>query len=210
MDHTSRVPGRAALIDAAERLIAEQGPAVSLRQVVTAAGQRNSAAIRYHFGTREHLIAAVIESRQSVFEPKRLERLAALEAENNVTARGLLEALLGPVFEHQRASSPSYHARFMEKVRDYPGVDLVGRRDWTATTVIVGRLVSATTTTAEIPPAARIRGVITVVFALLADLERQQHRSPEERCAAEQVTLDMVLGAVTAVGPAMESATTRQ
>lgn len=195
MDDSGRRPGRAALIDAAERLIAEQGPAVSLRQVVTEAGQRNSAAIRYHFGTRDDLIAAVIDARQRVFEPRRLERLAALEATADPTARQLLDALLGPVFEYQRTKPNSHHARFMEKVRDYPGIELVGRPDWAATTLIVNRL-TAIAPGSDVDRSIRIRGLITVVFALLADLERQDYRSPELRIAAEQATLDMILGVV--------------
>ncbi|MGN7779931.1 TetR family transcriptional regulator [Mycolicibacterium sp. 22603] len=195
MDDESQRSGRSALIDAAERLIAEQGPAVSLRQIVAEAGQRNSAAIRYHFGTRDDLITAVIDARQRVFEPRRLERLAALEATADPTARQLLGALLGPVFEYQRAKPNSYHARFMEKVRDYPGVELVGRPDWAATTLIVGRL-TAIAPESGVDRSIRVRGLITVVFALLADLERQDHRSAEVRDAAEQATLDMILAVV--------------
>lgn len=196
MDEAVRGPAREALLEAAERLIAEQGPAVSLRQVVAAAGQRNSAAIRYHFGTREQLIAAVVEARQGVFEPKRLELLDALEAEGDVSARGLLVALLGPVFEHQRSSAPSYHARFMEKIRDYPAVELVGRPDWTATTLIVRRLTRASAPEPDTDHRLRVRGLVTVVFALLADLERTSYGSDDERTTAEQITLDMVLGVV--------------
>lgn len=194
----SREPTRMALIDAAERLIAEQGPAVSLRQVVAAAGQRNSAAIRYHFGTRDQLIAAVVEARQGEFEPRRLQRLVDLEAAGEVTPRGLVEALLQPVFEHQRGASPGYHARFMEKIRDYSGVDFVERRDWTATTLIVQRLAGAAGPVPDSRRAARVRGLVTVVFALLADLERGGLESDDARTAAEQITVDMVLGAVSA------------
>jgi len=199
VEEGSREPARVTLIDTAERLIAEQGPAVSLRQVVAAAGQRNSAAIRYHFGSREQLITAVVEARQNVFEPQRLERLAALEAGADFTARGLLEALLGPVFAHQRACAPGFHARFMEKVRDYPGVDLTGRRDWAATTLIVRRLEALAPSRPDGLRALHTRGLITVVFALLADLERAQYKSREQRTQAEQATLDMVLGVVNSV-----------
>ncbi len=198
VEEVSREPTRPALIDAAERLIAEQGPAVSLRQVVAAAGQRNSAAIRYHFGTRDQLIAAVVDARQSEFEPRRLQRLVALEAEGAVTPRGLVEALLQPVFEHQRATFPGYHARFMEKIRDYPGIDFVRRGDWTATTLIVQRLAGAAGPVPDDRRAARVRGLVTVVFALLADLERGGLESDDARTAAEQITVDMVLGAVSA------------
>ena len=83
----------------------------------------------------------------------------------------------------------------MEKVRDYPGVELVGRPDWAATTLIVGRL-AAIASESGVDRSIRIRGLITVAFALLADLERQDHQSPELRSAAEQATLDMILGVV--------------
>lgn len=208
MDQAGQTLGRSALIDAAERLIAEQGPAVSLRQVVAAAGQRNSAAIRYHFGTRDDLIGAVIDARQSVFEPRRLERLAALESEGDVTARGLVEALLEPVFEYQRVCSPSYHARFMEKVRDYPGVDLTGRRDWAATTLILHRLAALEAPQPKGRNGFRSRGLITVVFALLADLERQECGSRRERTLAEQSALGMVLAVVNS--PAVSATPTRR
>ncbi len=190
------IPGRLALVEAAERLIAEEGPAVSLRQVVAAAGQRNSSAIRYHFGTREQLIGAVVDARQSLFEPKRLERLAVLKAAGDRTARGLIRALLEPVFEHQRGASPSHHARFMEKIRDYPGVELVRREDWIATRLIMSRLARQAAPAPASQRATRRRGLISVVFALLADLERAEYRTPAERSAAERATVDMVLGVV--------------
>ncbi|MDP3966890.1 MAG: TetR family transcriptional regulator [Nocardioides sp.] len=196
MEASSQGEGRVALIDAAERLIAEQGPAVSLRQVVVAAGQRNSAAIRYHFGTREQLITAVVEARQAVFEPQRLERLVAIESAGGGTQRELLEALLGPAFEHQRASSPSFHARFMEKIRDFPGVVLVDRRDWTATTLLLSRIAPSGSRHDPEMVGPRTRGIISVVFALLADLERETFPDSASRTRAEEMTLDMVLGAV--------------
>jgi AcrR family transcriptional regulator len=68
---SSRGPGRArattrgdatreAILVAAERLFAERGfAAVSLREICTAAGQRNSVAVQYHFGDRENLIREI-------------------------------------------------------------------------------------------------------------------------------------------------------
>lgn len=188
--------GRLALIEAAERLIAEEGPSVSLRQVVSAAGQRNSSAIRYHFGSRDELIGAVVDARQSVFEPKRLRFLVELESAGEVTARGLVRALLEPVFEHQRRAQPGHHARFIEKIRDHSGVELLRRQDWTATRLITSQLARLSAPVPESHRATRIRGFTSVVFALLADLERTEHRTPEDRESAEQATIDMVLGVV--------------
>ncbi|WP_262402118.1 TetR/AcrR family transcriptional regulator [Actinomadura sp. CNU-125] len=49
------------VLDAAERLIAERGvTGVSLNEINGAAGQRNTAALRYHFGGRDGLVRAIM------------------------------------------------------------------------------------------------------------------------------------------------------
>ena len=51
---------RAAILDAAERLMAEHGiNGVSLRTILAEA-KANAAALHYHFGSREDLIAAIL------------------------------------------------------------------------------------------------------------------------------------------------------
>jgi AcrR family transcriptional regulator len=70
------------LLDAAERLFAEEGiQAVSLRQINVAAGARNTAAANYHFRTKNDLIRAVAARRMDALSEERLRRLAAVEAE---------------------------------------------------------------------------------------------------------------------------------
>ena len=55
---------RERLLDAAERVFAEQGVAnASVRDITGAAGA-NVASINYYFGSREALLAAVIHRRQ--------------------------------------------------------------------------------------------------------------------------------------------------
>src|SRR5215470_8750592 len=50
------------LLDAAERLFAERGvDGVSLREVNAAAGERNNAALYYHFHDRDGLVRAIVE-----------------------------------------------------------------------------------------------------------------------------------------------------
>ena len=186
----------------AERLIAEQGPAVPLRQVVAAAGQRNSAAVHYYFGSREGLIEAIVQARQEDLERERLALLAAYEADGRTDLRALVEVLLLPVFAQQRAEHPSFHARFLEKVRDLPGIVAASRDRWPATTLIVQRLERALQG-AEQEAAAlnrhRLRAVLTVVIALLADLERTPFTDDDERKAAEAETVTIVLGVLGAI-----------
>jgi AcrR family transcriptional regulator len=53
---------RAALRGSAERLFAEHGvDGVSLRQITREAGQRNTTAVAYHFGSRDGLLRAVLD-----------------------------------------------------------------------------------------------------------------------------------------------------
>jgi AcrR family transcriptional regulator len=186
----------------AERLIAEQGPAVPLRQIVSAAGQRNSAAVHYHFGSREGLIEAVVQARQADLERERLALLGAYEAQGRTDLRALVEILLLPVFAQQRAEHPSFHARFLEKVRDLPGIVDASLDRWPATALIVQRLDRALRGSGDRGPAPsrhRLRAVLTVVVALLADLERTSFSGDDERDAAEAETLTIVLGVLGAV-----------
>ena len=65
------------MLDAAERLVAAKGfDSVSIRDV-TGAAKANVAAVNYHFGSREDLLALVM---MHVLEPLCAERIALLEA----------------------------------------------------------------------------------------------------------------------------------
>ncbi|HUK09150.1 MAG TPA: TetR/AcrR family transcriptional regulator [Stellaceae bacterium] len=65
------------LMRVGERMFAEQGyDGVSLRQLTAAAGV-NLAAVNYHFGSKEGLLAAIFENRCRPMNEERLRRLAA-------------------------------------------------------------------------------------------------------------------------------------
>jgi AcrR family transcriptional regulator len=67
------------LLDAAEQLFAEKGfEAVSVRDV-TQAAKANVAAVNYHFGTRDGMIALVVSRYITPINQERLARLDALE-----------------------------------------------------------------------------------------------------------------------------------
>ncbi|MGY2061723.1 TetR family transcriptional regulator, partial [Nocardia gipuzkoensis] len=103
---------RERLIVAAERLIAERGAAVPLRDIAAAAGQRNNSAIQYHFGSRDGLIAAVVELRMATLEVRRLELLAQRSGDG---VRELLAALVLPMFELSARHGIGHYARFLEQ-----------------------------------------------------------------------------------------------
>jgi AcrR family transcriptional regulator len=73
---------RVMLMEVAERLFATRGiEAVTLREIQEAAGQSNTSVIRYHFGSRDGLIRALIAFRQHTLGAVRREVLAQMRDE---------------------------------------------------------------------------------------------------------------------------------
>ena len=108
---------RASILDAAERLYADRGFAdVTLRDIVAAAGV-NLAAVNYHFGSKDELIAELFVTRSIATNRARLNELKAAEAEGGGRAEidAILRALVGPTLrgclgpENERSTA----ARFM-------------------------------------------------------------------------------------------------
>jgi AcrR family transcriptional regulator len=108
---------RAAILDAAERLYADRGFAdVTLRDIVAAAGV-NLAAVNYHFGSKDELIAELFVTRSLATNRERLNELKAAEAKGGGRAPidAILRALVGPTLrgclgpENERSTA----ARFM-------------------------------------------------------------------------------------------------
>lgn len=93
------------ILDVAERLFADRGyPATSLRDITAEAGV-NLASVNYHFGTKEALLAALLERRFAPVNRRRLELLDALEGEVGTGRPGVeevLRAFLIPPFEKQQ------------------------------------------------------------------------------------------------------------
>jgi AcrR family transcriptional regulator len=92
-DHT-----RTAILTAAERLYADRGFAdVTLRDIVAAAGV-NLAAVNYHFGSKDELIAELFISRGVATNRERLNelRLAEEAGSGRADIEAVLRALVGP------------------------------------------------------------------------------------------------------------------
>ncbi len=106
---------RIRLVETAERLFAERGVnGVSLREIGAEAGQRNTGAVRYHFGSKEQLVSAVFEHRMVPINERRLALLEELDAAGaGHTMRGLTEAFLYPLAEMLgEPGKPSWYLRF--------------------------------------------------------------------------------------------------
>ncbi|WP_225205310.1 TetR/AcrR family transcriptional regulator [Novosphingobium huizhouense] len=78
----SRVDPAEMLKEAALRLFAEHGvDGVTVRQIAELAGQKNHAAVGYHFGSKEALVRAVIAHGARLIDDLRNRELDALEAQ---------------------------------------------------------------------------------------------------------------------------------
>lgn len=82
------------LVDAAEKLFAEQGVlGAAVRDITVMAGQRNASAMHYHFGGREGLVAAVLARRGALVAAERAVLTESLAHETHVASlmRGIVE-----------------------------------------------------------------------------------------------------------------------
>ncbi|UGQ14758.1 TetR family transcriptional regulator [Yinghuangia sp. ASG 101] len=112
---TRGAAARLGMIEVAERLFAERGVhGVSLREIGAQAGQRNTAAARYHFGSKEALVDAVFKHRMEPINERRLAYLGRLDAAGRGhDLRGLVEAFLHPLAETLGTpGKPSWYVRF--------------------------------------------------------------------------------------------------
>ncbi|NPU63481.1 TetR/AcrR family transcriptional regulator [Bradyrhizobium sp. 83012] len=108
---------RTAILVAAERLYAERGFSdVTLRDIVAAANV-NLAAVNYHFGSKDELIAELFVTRSIALNRERLRELRAAEDAGGGRAEigAILRALVGPILRGclGPANQRSPVARFM-------------------------------------------------------------------------------------------------
>lgn len=90
---------RERILDEAERLFALHGlDAVSVREITDSADV-NTAAIHYHFGSKQDLVAAILARRAGPFAARREELLDELERSGQVDLRTVVRAMVLPNFE---------------------------------------------------------------------------------------------------------------
>jgi AcrR family transcriptional regulator len=99
---------KTALLDAAERLLADNGVnGVSLRRILGEAGA-NSAALHYHFKSREGLVEAILVRHGQEINLRRREVLAAMERQSQrPDVEQIVDALVDPMVEFLRDEGES-------------------------------------------------------------------------------------------------------
>ncbi|MFD7206586.1 TetR family transcriptional regulator [Streptomyces sp. NPDC059893] len=118
---------RRLILTAAERLFAEHGiAAVPLRDIGVAAGQRNHAAVQYHFGDRAEIVKSIIELRGAESEVSRTHIVAELMLDPTPpTVRDVVDAFLRPLAIHLRPDNHylAFLSMFITEEGDYAGYD---------------------------------------------------------------------------------------
>jgi AcrR family transcriptional regulator len=138
-----------------------------VRQLNEAAGQRNTSALHYHFGSREGLLRAIVERHQAIVDADRARRLAAIPTDPDPDADpGLataVELIVAPLAERLRSPSGRDYLRIVPQCIDRkllppPALDL-------AVDMVRAHI-------AHLPPGARsrrMRAMLLFVFTMLAD-----------------------------------------
>ncbi|WP_288901951.1 TetR/AcrR family transcriptional regulator [uncultured Sneathiella sp.] len=113
------------IVTAAEKLFAIHGvDGVTLQQILKGAGQRNSSAMHYHFGSRDALIEAILMWRVTKIDAHRNQMIDDLLAEGRGNdVRGIVETAVIPFIRPiEESQQPSYYNRFLLEVHRSPTV----------------------------------------------------------------------------------------
>jgi AcrR family transcriptional regulator len=174
------VDTRERILDVAERLYAERGlHGVSLRKIAAAAGQRNNAAVHYHFGGRDGLVHAVFERRFRRLDERRAAMLASLDgAGRGDDVRQLVEIMAMP-FAEGLDGSGGHWVRFVAHLHSDPRFNPFAAGD-------------GATTTPYAAPADAIAATVEVTRRIRAALDLP----PEVVAARSYLMTTMVVHAV--------------
>ncbi|MEU6419148.1 TetR/AcrR family transcriptional regulator [Streptomyces spiralis] len=192
---TVKRDARTQLLEAAERLFAQRGlEAVSMREIVQAAGQRNHAAIQYHFGGRDGLVRALYEYRLPPLNRRRHDLLNYLQASGGqADVRAVVTAYAQPLVETVQQNG-GWYARFFnffvatgqslsEPIEDdyisgaHECIHLLEQ----LLSYIPGEILTE-----------RLRQMVLLVAAAAADLERRRESGVPEELPVQAFTANLV------------------
>lgn len=179
------------ILNAAERLFAERGLGVSLREISAAAGQRNHSAVQYHFGDKAGLVDALYEYRMTPLNLRREELVADLRASGReADLPALVEAFLGPLSDHVLAHrGENWYLRFTSRY-----VLSGGYRSWPfSSDHYPGMTELVPLLHARLPglTGERLRVVFLHVVMVLADIEQRFGEPDFDDARAEAAAADL-------------------
>jgi AcrR family transcriptional regulator len=197
---------RERLLRAGERLFAERGiDGVRVREINQLAGQRNSSALHYHFGSRDGLLDEIKRVHRTPIEARRVAMLDTLEREGRIDdIRALVETLVLPFTAEMATESGRDYLRILPQVTGRLGLPVGQLPDSFGPHGIRRTLRYLSRCLPELPPTLREERLNVVSeFASNAIARRAQDielgspfRIPEEQFIANLI--DMSVGSLTA------------
>lgn len=197
-----RTTQRDVLVSTAERLFAEQGiDAVSLRTVMAEAGT-NVAAVRYHFGTKDSLVEAVVQARSEEIRATRDELLSAIEAGPTPDVRAIAEAFVLPLAT-MAASGDTAWIRLVAGIASngHPAIGVIDGEFTDQTKRLGAQLRRVLTDVDPVSLRFRMTVAMTLAYRTLGDLAdlRVRIATPGKAAADEQRVVAELVDAVTSV-----------
>ncbi|WP_206001884.1 TetR/AcrR family transcriptional regulator [Paraburkholderia aromaticivorans] len=102
----------------AQRLFALRGlDGVSVQDIISAAGQRNSASLRYYFGNKLELARELVVDGAQLIDEDRQARLDRLEVEGGITVRAVLGALIFPMLDLAERTGQATYIRMIANLQ---------------------------------------------------------------------------------------------
>ncbi len=150
------------LLDVAEERFARSGiEAVTTREIVEAAEQRNTSAVSYHFGSRDGLLAAILARRGA---PIDVERAVLRERLDPVTPRGLIRCLVVPYAAALTDAGGRSYLRIVAQLRGRFAAWRIASD--AATTVQLARIMDEIELSIDASPALRRERMVSMIMLM--------------------------------------------
>lgn len=212
----SRASGREALLDAAAALMDERGvDQVSLNEITAASGNHNRSAVRYHFGSREELVRALVARTMAAIDAERTALLDHLEAtRQELDPRQAIEVVVGPLARQLRTLEGRRYLRLCGQLLNHPRYNTEAREALQMNTSLARAARHVAPLLMQLPPAIAIERasqIIGFVVRALADQARLVDSDPPPREPLPEDVfaknlVDVTLGIVTATTTAPATA----
>ncbi|MCB1461239.1 MAG: TetR family transcriptional regulator [Nitratireductor sp.] len=115
---------RQRILDAAERLLAEKSYHAVSTRMITEAAEANTAALHYHFGTKEAVVQAIFERRLGPINRKRIKLLDAFENQQEPDLEEVLKAFIGPTLMLNASEGERYFKMLSSNISMDPSEEL--------------------------------------------------------------------------------------
>lgn len=188
-------------MDAAEQLLDEVGiDGATGAAIIEAAGNRNAAAVNYHFGNLDGLIRAVLDRRAAELDETRHSLLDRLEAAGTTDARSTFLAMIAPLAELLDRRDGRRYLRLLNQAANHPRFRSEAR--WEFATSIERGVALLAPLVADLPPDQqrhRGRNVLGFVLYAFAEQARAIDAGEDGTLTTEDFTADLTDSALAAL-----------